>query len=44
MTRQLHPCARTDAAIQNEIQESSETTKAKPTGLVAAVIAFDDKF
>jgi len=28
MTRKLHPCARTNAALRREIQESSETNKA----------------
>jgi len=28
MTRKLHPCARTNATLRREIQESSETTKA----------------
>jgi len=28
MTRKLHPCARTNAKLRREIQESSETNKA----------------
>ena len=28
MTRKLHPCARTNATLRREIQESSETNKA----------------
>jgi hypothetical protein len=28
MTRKLHPCPRTNAALRGEIQESSETDKA----------------
>ena len=28
MTRKLRPCARTNAALRREIQESSETNKA----------------
>ena len=28
MTRKLHPCARTNATLRREIQESSDTNKA----------------
>jgi len=33
MTRKLHPCARTNAMLRREIQESSETNKALAAGL-----------